>query len=443
MLTDDRLQRELSAAFHAAADPVTRLARPPEALLEQAARYRRGRVLVRAGTLTAAATAAAAVALAAGVLSPAPGRTSRATPPPKPPAGRYQTNPAASGQASGGPASGGPAAGGPAGALLAAKVAKAPPAAVAASGMPSFYAVADHGQPDVDIRDSATGNLLSTVPLPGVIEPKLTLVTASGDDRTFVLALFSLSGGTRFYELKVTADGQPSGLAALPVRPVPAGEGVHDIALAPDGTRLAVVIQKTGTQGGVPVVEQEAIEVADLATGVVRTWTIPGDGLLTDLTWDTAGRRVAYFYVGDSPRTSGLWRLDTGAPGSALLSGRRLLPQIVGPDQVEEALLAPDGQHIIASVILSSLSDVTDSTVVGGIVQVDAKTGQPLQNLLAQRATPSGPSDATVTPCQLQSVDPAGDHLLVNCAEDFGRLDHARFTTLTGAGQLSPTASAW
>jgi hypothetical protein len=110
---------------------------------------------------------------------------------------------------------------------------------------------------------------------------------------------------------------------------------------------------------------------------------------------------------------------------------------------VQEALLTPDGRHIIASVILSSLSGVTNSTVVGGIVQVDAQTGQPLQNLLAQRAIPSGPSDATVTACQLQSADPTGDHLLVNCAESFGRLDHARFTTLTGAGQLSPTASAW
>jgi hypothetical protein len=428
MRTDNSLPHELSAAFHAAADPVARLASPPEALLRQAARYRRRRVAIGAGGLTAAAAVAAAVALIVSGVSPVPARAPTAASPAKTRTGTPPPPP--TGNA-------------PAGALLAAKVAKAPPAAVAASGMPPFYAVADHGQPDIDVRDSASGNLLSTVPLPGAIDPKLTLVTASGDDRTFVLALFSLSGGTRFYELKVTAEGQPSGLAALPVRPVPAGEGVHGIALTPDGTRLAVVIQKTGTQGGVPAVEQEAIEVADLATGVGRTWTIPGDGLLTNLTWDTAGRRVAYFYVGDSPRTSGLWRLDTEAPGNALLSGRRLLPQIVGPDQVAEALLAPDGQHIIASVILNDLSDVTDSTVVGGIVQVDARTGQPLQNLLAQRATPSGPSDATVSPCQLQSADSAGDHLLVNCAESFGRLDHARFTTLTGAGQLSPAASAW
>jgi hypothetical protein len=437
MLTDDRLQRELSAAFHSEADPVVRLASPPDALLERAARFRRRRVAVRAGTLIAAAAAAAAVVVAAGVLSPAPGRAPAAVPATRatqpPPAGRYQTTPAASSTASGGPAS----------ALLAAKVAKAPTAVAAASGMPSFYAVADRARPDIEIRDSASGNLLSTVPLPGAIEPKLTLVTASGDERTFVLALFSLSGGTRFYELKLTVGGQASALAALPVHPVPAGEGVHNIALTPDGARLAVVVQKTGMQGANPVVEQEAIEVIDLATGAARTWTTAGDGLLTDLTWDAQGRQLAYFYVGDTPRTSGLWRLDTGAPGRALLSGRRLLPQIVGPDQVEDALLAPDGRHIIASVILSSLSDVTDNTVVGGIVQVDAQTGRPLQTLLAQHPTASGPSDVTVSPCELQSVDPTGDHLLVNCAESFGRLDRARFTALAGAGNLSPTASAW
>jgi hypothetical protein len=149
---------------------------------------------------------------------------------------------------------------------------------------------------------------------------------------------------------------------------------------------------------------------------------------------------------GREPRqhpAAGLWRLDTGTPGTALLSGPRLLPQKVGPDEVQDALLTPDGRHIIASVTLNNPSHVTDSTVIGGIVQLDAKTGQPLQNLLAQRATPAGPFAATITSCQLQSVDPAGEHLLVGCAEAFGRLDHARFTTLTGAGDLRPTTSAW
>ena len=216
---------------------------------------------------------------------------------------------------------------------------------------------------------------------------------------------------------------------------MPAGEGVHDIALTPDGTRLAVVIQKTGTQGGVPVVEQEAIEVADLATGVVRTWTIPDVGLLTDLTWDTAGRRVAYFYVGDSPRTIGLWQLDTASTGERAACRPAPAPADRRAwTRCRSALLAPDGQHIIASVILTTRFRTSrDSTVIGGIVQLSAQ-GQPLQNLLAQRATPPPvPTPPSPAASSRPSTRPAS-HLLVSCAEEFGRLDHARFTTLPSAG---------
>jgi hypothetical protein len=436
MLTDDSLLRELSAAFHSQADPVARLASPPEVLVRQATRYRRRRTAIRAGGLTAAAAVAAIVALAAGALSPAPARAPTATATHKPPAPRHP--------APGGQSGGNQGGGAPAGALLAAEVAKAPPAGVATGGMPSFYVVADHGQPDVQIRNATTGRLLSTVPLPAATEPKLTLTAASAGDRMFALAVFSPSGGTRFFELKVTASGQASGLTPLAVPPVPAGESVHNIALAPDGTRLAVVVQKTGTQGANPVVEREAIEVIDLATGVARTWTTAGDGLLTDLSWDTQGRQLAYFYVGDTPRTSGLWQLDTAAPGAALLSGPRLLPEIVGPDQVQDALLTPDGQHIIAAVTYNFDTPVTAGTIVGGIVQLSAQTGKPLQTLLAQRAVPSATAPETVTSCQLNSVDPTGEHLLVSCVPDkFGRLDRGRFTALPVAGTVGVYAAAW
>ena len=111
----------------------------------------------------------------------------------------------------------------PAGLLLAARVATAPSASAAAQGHAAFYVVADHGQPAAYVRDSATGRLLSTVPLPAGIDPKLTQVTAAGDDRTFVLA-FSLSRGTRFYELRITASGQSAGLRPLAIPPLPAGK---------------------------------------------------------------------------------------------------------------------------------------------------------------------------------------------------------------------------
>jgi hypothetical protein len=115
------------------------------------------------------------------------------------------------------PAPGPRTAASPAGLLLAAKVATAPSVSAAAQGMRPFYVVTDHFRLAAYVRDSATGRLLSTVVLPAGTDPKLTQISAAGDNRAFVLALFSLAHGTRFYELRITASGQSAGLRPLAI----------------------------------------------------------------------------------------------------------------------------------------------------------------------------------------------------------------------------------
>jgi hypothetical protein len=392
MLTDEDLRRELTAAFHEHADPIARTAIKPAALLGRATGHRRRRAVVRAGAVIVAATAlAAAITLVVTVVRPRPG-----------------PGPVAS----------------PAGLLLAAKVATAPSASAAAQGMPPFYVVADHNQPAAYVRDSATGRLRSTVRLPAGTDPKLTQVTVAGDDRTFVLALFSLARGTRFYELRITASGQSAGLTPLAIRPLPTREAADAIALTPDGTRLAVAIQTGGRDG--------KVEVITLATGAVRTWTTTrgGNGLPENLSWDAAGRRLAFFWSG-ATSAAGLW----------LLSGQRLLPQTVGPDEVQFALINPGARTIVASVTYNGTRQVTRGTVVGGIVEVSAQTGRPLRTLLAQHATHSSDAGWYITSCALASIDATGNHLLVSCGK-FGRLDRGRFTALPGDA-LAEGAAAW
>lgn len=402
MLTDEDLQRDLTAAFHEEADPIARTGIEPAALLRRATRHRRRRTALRAGAVTAAATVlVAAVTVVVAVAQPAPGPGTVA---------------------------------GPAGLLLAAKVATAPSASAAAQGMPPFYVVADHNQPAAYVRDSATGRLRATVRLPAGTDPKLTQVTAAGDDQTFVLALFSLARGTRFYALRITDGGRSAGLTPLAIRPLPAREAVDSIALTPDGTRLAVAIQTGGRDG--------KIEVITLATGAVRTWTTTrgGDGLPENLSWDAAGRRLAFFWSG-ATSADGLWLLDTSAPGAGLLSGRRLLPQTVGPDEVQSALINPRAHTIIASVTYNGTMRVTRGTVVGGIVEISAQTRRPLQTLLPQRAAHSSDAGWYITSCLLPSIDATGNHLLVSCGK-FGRLDRGRFTALPGDA-LAEGAAAW
>lgn len=402
MLTDEDLRRELTAAFHEHADPIARTAIDPAALLGRATGHRRKRAVVRAGAVMAAATAlAAAITLVVTVVRPGPGPGTVAS---------------------------------PAGLLLAARVAMAPSASAAAQGMPPFYVVADHSQPAAYVRDSATGRLRSTVRLPAGTDPKLTQVTVAGDDRMFVLALFSLARGTRFYALRVTASGQSAGPRPLAIPPLPTREAADAIALTPDGTRLAVAIQIGGQDG--------KVEVITLATGAVRTWTTTrgGDGRPENLSWDAAGRRLAFFWSG-ATSAAGLWLLDTSAPGAGLLSGQRLLPQKVGPDDVQSALISPDARTIIASVTYDGTMRVTRGTVVGGIVEVSAQTGRPLRTLLAQRAAHSSDAGWYITSCTLASIDATGNHLLVSCGK-FGRLDRGRFTALPG-DTLAEGTTAW
>ena len=401
MLTDEDLQRELTAAFHQHADPIARTAIGPAALLGRATGHRRRRGVVRAGAVMAAATAVA-VSLVVTAVRPSPGPGMEAS---------------------------------PAGLLLAAKVATAPPASAAAQGMPPFYVVADHNQLAAYVRDSATGRLRSTVRLPAGTDPKLTQVTAAGDDRTFVLALFSLARGTRFYELRITASGQSAGLRPLAIPPLSTREAADAVALTPDGTRLAVAIQSGGRDG--------RVEVITLATGAVRTWTTTRGrgGLPENLSWDAAGRRLAFFWSG-ATSAAGLWLLDTSAPGAGLLSGRRLLPQTAGPDEVQSALINPGARTIIASVTYNGARQVTRGTVVGGIVEVSAQTGRPLRTLLAQRAAHSTGAGWYITSCLLPSIDATGNHLLVSCGK-FGRLDRGRFTALPGAAPQTAVAAAW
>jgi hypothetical protein len=137
----------------------------------------------------------------------------------------------------------------------------------------------------------------------------------------------------------------------------------------------------------------------------------------------------------------------SGAGGSPH-PARLILPRTVGSDDVNDAILSPDGT-IIASVTYHSdfrnLS-LTRNSVVGGIVEVSATTGKPLRTLLAQRMTYFGPgrdNGYAITACQLGAIDATGHHLLVSCNQ-FGRLDRGRFTPLPGFGADGALyTSAW
>lgn len=409
MLTDDDLQAELAAAFREQADPVALTAVDSPGIFGRAVRRRRRRVAVRAASVLAVVT----VAAGALVMS----QTSRL--------------------------GHGPA-GQPPGLLLDAAVATPPPARAAVSGMPRYYVTADHGRPVGEVHDAMTGKTLSVVPLPGGIDPKLSQIAAGGNDRTFVLALFAFPR-TRFYLLQVATGGRSARLAALAIPPLPAGAAADAIAVSADGRKLAVAVQFSGGQRG-------AVEVVSLATGAVRRWTTSRAGVPGNLSWADGGRELGFFWQDAGPGSgtpqtsrSGLWLLDTTAPGDNLMSGRRILPAQVGSDTVQSAVLTPDGSRVVASVVYDGVDHVDRGTVVGGLVELSARTGRPLRTLLAQRAahsTDPGNPGWYITPPVLVAADATGNHLLVS-SDKFGRLDHGCFTALPGVAPQSAIAAAW
>ena len=338
----------------------------------------------------------------------------------------------------------------PPGLLLTAAVINPPPPGRSEAGMPHYYVTLERDSPAGQVRASATGKTLAIVPLPHWSDPKLSAIAASPNDRTFVVTLGSATQ-TRFYRLRIGSGGRSARLTSLAIPPLPAGTYVDGIAVSAGGSSLAVAIQRESESPATPsqYATHGAIEVISLTTGAVRTWTTGLRGSPANVSWAKDDHELAFSWQDDGPgsgsvRTdnSGLWLLDATAPGSNLLSGRRLLPASVGDDEINSAVLTPDGNTVIASVSYNGTFQVGHGTVVGGIVELSARTGRPLRTLLAERAAHSPEAGWYIGSCDLVSADATSQHLLVNCNR-FGRLDHGRFTPLPGYGPQDSSPAAW
>ena len=221
-----------------------------------------------------------------------------------------------------------------------------------------------------ELRSTQTGAVLAKVTPP---EPyaSFTGVTAAADDRTFVLSAqgpLHSSGvpsypAQRFFVLRINPaarDGARMTLTALPAGYVSANDGIHDMALSPDGTQLAADI------GADPPFTQ-ALYVFDLATGTERAWSVrpcagclPSSGGMvyseveTDaLSWTADSQHVAFIW-GNEVRL-----LDTRAAGSDLLTDSKTVATwaggVTGPNQWRGAIITPDGRTVLGIEALSRI----------------------------------------------------------------------------------------
>jgi hypothetical protein len=234
---------------------------------------------------------------------------------------------------------------------------------------PYFLVLTGTGNPYYDnplhaaINATASGKTLAVLTPPA---PYGTFIggTAAADDRTFVLAAATWQPGNTSYAVGINSGavtffllrfnpgaGQPT-LTQLPIPAIPASAQVVGLALAPDGSRLAVAIQ----QG----LASQQITIYSLATGAAQTWTAnvanatlggaAGAQNMVDpqgLSWTADGSTLAYDWWGPTP---GVELLNVaGTSGSLLADSHLVVPQGRGIC-AGDAMITPDGSAIVCPV---------------------------------------------------------------------------------------------
>ena len=313
MRDDSRQDDELRERFTEWAGPLRAAVPPPLAVIQRRRRRRTARLAAAASGAVAAVTAGAVL------LAVWPAGARQPAPPPSP--------------------------------YLAAPL----PAPDAGPETAPYFITLDAGNRQPATVSRASGGTLGQVrpPAPGLT---LTWVTAAGDDRTFAFAARDQAGQTTFWELRLSAAGQPGRLTRLPVPPLDGGQ-VTGLALSADGSQLAIAsstgASSTGVSGSGP-----RLEVASLVTRTVRTWSA-ATGQVSMLSW-AGDEELAFYWLLADPVTSvprlgsGVTLLDTTRPPASPLAASRLLVAdgvtVHGSAGITGARITPDGRAVLLTL---------------------------------------------------------------------------------------------
>ncbi|MDL4814847.1 hypothetical protein [Actinomadura opuntiae] len=272
------------------------------------------------------------------------------------------------------------------------------------------------------VEDASSGALTKVAALEG----RYAAVAATGDRRTFFLAGSAGGDSYAFYRFTLGPDGRPSAPKRLPGGTVRLGSGFgkpENLAASPDGSRLAVV----GTDGG----RSEAV-VIDVRTGGHRTWSTPGEGLVTSATWGPDNRTLGFLQApGQASGRAVLRLLDTGRPGSDLLASRVARSAEVTGTRVDGLInvfvLNPDGRTATAQIQGAKHGRNDDAAFV--LATLSTGTWQP-----AGRAVPL-PGDSFFV-----KADGSGAHVLQLIDGRPGRVDGGAFTWLSRSADYDDLA---
>ena len=261
----------------------------------------------------------------------------------------------------------------------------AAPELVRSDTVPRFYMLAaqsyvDGGRKFVTyaaVHSSATGGTLARVTLPGLLDQGgyyAPSITGAANDRTFVVMETnhtSVDSIVWLFRLQVSASGRSIKVTRLPVH-VPPTMVVDDVALSPDGSRLAMTAQWNCGQNRC---QYSGIRVANLATDAITTWSTHTNGAPFNGSW-AGNNAVAFEWQPSTGRGTGYRVLPvSGAPADLLTASQPVAsPRAVSTGYVPDALVAPDGKTVITSEVVP-YTHLFIHGAVARIVELNARTG--------------------------------------------------------------------
>jgi hypothetical protein len=336
----------------------------------------------------------------------------------------------------------------------------------ASASLPRFYVTTSSGPGgrgiQAVVRASASGRVTGTVPVPSAIPVEWadsggTFVTAAADDRSFIIGVQAGQAPTqigldlRLFRFAISAAGKPGHLTELAPAPM-RNETTEGIALSPDGKLLAVSLQNDSSPDPVG-----AIQVLNLATGAIRTWTAPARSVYIPgpPSWADGSRVIAFTWLrstqsGLMSAPRGVRLLDITAPGDNLVAGTVIVPRgVVAAGSLVSALITPDGRDVIVVTWRDLTPRASTHTVVVQFAELQASTGRLVRLLRTQTARYDFVHVVTVEDSLgVLSLSPQGRYALVQGTQfgwlDVGGPDPGRFTPLPAvpAGQYVNFA-AW
>jgi hypothetical protein len=335
------------------------------------------------------------------------------------------------------------------------------------AGLPRFYVTASSGPGgrgiQAVVRASASGKVTGTVPVPSAIPVEWadsggTFVTAAADDRSFIIGVQGGQAPTkdgldlRLFRFAISAAGKPGHLTELAAAPA-RDETTEGIALSPDGKLLAVSMMRSTPGNYAPT-----IQVLNLATGAIRTWTVPTRNypyLIGPPSWADGSRVIAFTWLrstqsGLMAAPRGIRLLDITAPGDNLTAGKLIVPSgAVAAGSIVSALITPDGRDVIVVTWRDLTPHASTHTVVVQFVELQASTGRLVRLLRTETARYDEVNVVTVEDSLgVLSLGSQGRYALVQGVKfgwlDVGGPDLGRFTPLPAvpAGQYVDFA-AW